>query len=108
LEGRGYAGDGSRLPDKALSWDVILHSAKGERARERAMIGTGLEINPAKMPNSRRAFKDAWLEIALTVTDRTGRSRTSSIAYGMALPDAGIPERKNGGGGRDGTPVPTR
>lgn len=102
LQGLGLDGSGEELPDEALSWEVILHSAKGERLRERPMTGRNLEINPAKLPKSRRAFKDAWLEIILTVTDAKGRSRSTSVAYGLATPEAGIPGRKHA------TPVPLR
>ena len=66
------------------------------------MTGGRLEINPAKLPKSRRAFKDAWMEITLTATDDRGRARSTSIAYGLATPEDGIPGRKNA------TPVPLR
>ncbi|MFM9108198.1 MAG: sulfatase-like hydrolase/transferase, partial [Chloroflexota bacterium] len=108
LEGAAWDGRGEPLPGDALSWDVVLHSARGERARGRPLTGSRLEINPAKLPQNRRGFKDAWMEIALTATDGSGRSRTTSIAYGLATPPEGIPGRRDNESSKRATPVPRR
>ena len=59
------------------------------------MTGSDLVVDPTRLPKGRRAFKGAWLQISLTATDGEGRSRTTSIAYGMAPSETGIPNRSS-------------
>jgi N-acetylglucosamine-6-sulfatase len=93
LEGHAYDGAGNLLPPQALSWEVVQHSVKGEQERMRDMIGSPVTLEPGRSGRGRRNYKSAWLQITLTATDDEGRSRSTSIAYGLAPPPGGIPGR---------------